>query len=112
MKINKHNHKQVKIKLSTLKDVGSLFNPRVFKEQVDKLKFVQLANYFCIENKHYFYIFGECKIRDSPESLSKMQLWGPKHHTKGVDLWKLRRAALIFWLLYINIYICIYRLYI
>ena len=44
-----------------------------FKEQVDKLNLVELAN-FCIENEHYFYIFGKFKIRDSPEGLSKMQL--------------------------------------
>ena len=55
-----------------------------FKEQVDKLNLVELAN-FCIENEHYFYIFGMFKIRGSPESLSKMQLRGPKHHTKAVD---------------------------
>ena len=55
-----------------------------FKEQVDKLNLVELAN-FCIENEHYFYIFGKFKIRDSPEGLSKMQLWGHKYHTKIVD---------------------------
>ena len=31
----------------------------------------------------------------SPESLSNMQLWGPKHHTKGVDQWKLRLADVL-----------------
>ena len=36
-----------------------------FKEQVDKLNLVELAN-FCIENEHYFYIFGKFKIRDFP----------------------------------------------
>ena len=55
-----------------------------FKEQVDKQNLVEVAN-FCIENEHYFYNFGKFKIRDSPEGLSKMQLWGPKHHTKVVD---------------------------
>ena len=42
----------------------------------------------------------------SPESLSKMQLWGHKHQTKGVDQRKLRRADIL--ALYINIYIYIY----
>ena len=62
------------------------------KEQVDKLNLVELENQFFIENEQYFYIFGKFTIRDSPESLSKMQLWVPKHHTKGVDQWKLRRV--------------------
>ena len=42
----------------------------------------------------------------SPESLSKMQLWGPKHHAKGVHQRKLRRADI---LAFFYIYICIYK---
>ena len=41
----------------------------------------------------------------SPESLSKMQLWGPKH-TKSVDHRKLRRADI---LAFFYMYICIYK---
>ena len=40
----------------------------------------------------------------SPESLSKMQLWGHKHHTKGVDQRKLRRADILALYIYIYIY--------
>ena len=42
----------------------------------------------------------------SPESLSKKQLWGPKHHTKGADERKLRRADI---LAVFCLYICIYK---
>ena len=42
----------------------------------------------------------------SPESLSKKQLWGPKHHTKGVDQRKLRPADI---LAFFYMYICIYK---
>ena len=48
-----------------------------------------------MENEHYFYIFGKFISKNSeisPESLSKMQLWGPKHH-KRVDQWKLEEEA-------------------
>ena len=41
MKINKQNHEQVKIKLNTLK---RSFILATFKEQVDKLNLVELAN--------------------------------------------------------------------
>ena len=37
-----------------------------FKDQVDQLNLVELANQFCIGNEHYFYIFGKFKIRDFP----------------------------------------------
>ena len=42
----------------------------------------------------------------SPESLSKMQLLGPKHHTKGVDQGKLRRADI---LAFFNMYVYIFK---
>ena len=47
-----------------------------FKEQVDKV------------NATFTFFF-------SAESLSKMQLWEPKHHTKGADQRKLRRAGIL-----------------
>ena len=37
-----------------------------------------------------------------PESLPKMQLWGPKHQTKGADQWKLRYTDILSF--FINIY--------
>ena len=48
----------------------------------------------------------------SPGSLSKKQLWGPKHHTKGVDQWKLRPADILafFLYVYIHIQICFNRI--
>ena len=45
MKINKQNHEKFVLCL--------VFT--TFKEQVDKLNLVELPNYFCIENEHYFY---------------------------------------------------------
>ena len=45
------------------------------------------------------------RLDTSPGSLSKKQLWGPKHHTKGVDQWKLRPADILaFFCMYIFIY--------
>ena len=35
-----------------------------FKEQVDNVKLVELANQLYFENEHRFYIFGKFKIRD------------------------------------------------
>ena len=39
-----------------------------------------------------FTFLESLRSQTSPDSLSKMQLWGRKHHTKGVDQQKLRRA--------------------
>ena len=44
MKINKQNHEQVKIQLNRLKEVGLCLILATFKEQVDKLNLVELAN--------------------------------------------------------------------
>ena len=44
MKINKQNHEQVKPKLNILKRKLNLKILVTFKEQVDKLNFVELAN--------------------------------------------------------------------
>ena len=52
-----------------------------FKKQVDKVNLVKLK----INATFTFF---------SPESLSKMQLWEPKHHTKGADQRKLRHAGI------------------
>ena len=52
-----------------------------------------------------FTFFQSLKSETSPESLSKMQLWGPKHHTKGVDQQKLRCADILAFIKYIHIYI-------
>ena len=40
-----------------------------------------------------------------PESLSKMQMWGPKHHTKGVDQQKLRLPDILAFCISVNIYV-------
>ena len=44
MKINKQNHEQVKLKLNILKRKLNLKILVTFKEQVDKLNSVELAN--------------------------------------------------------------------
>ena len=44
MKINKQNHEQVKIQLNRLKEVCLCLILATFKEQVDKLNLVELAN--------------------------------------------------------------------
>ena len=44
MKINKQNHEQVKIQLNRLKEVRLCLILATFKEQVDKLNLVELAN--------------------------------------------------------------------
>ena len=41
-----------------------------------------------------FAFWESLKSETFPESLSKMQLWGPKYHTKGIDQ---RKLVLIFW---------------
>ena len=53
-----------------------------------------------------FTFLESLRSETSPESLSKMQLLGPKHHTKGVDQWKLRCADI---LAFFYTYICIYK---
>ena len=53
-----------------------------------------------------FTFLESLRSETSPESLSKMQLWGPKHHTKGVDQRKLRRRDI---LAFFYMYICIYK---
>ena len=60
-----------------------------------------------------FTFLESLRSETSPESLSKMQLWGPKHHTKGVDQRKLRRADILaFFYKYIvmHIQICFNRI--
>ena len=52
-----------------------------------------------------FTFLESLRSETSPESLSKMQLLGPKHHTKGVDHRKLRRADILT-LFYMYIQIC------
>ena len=64
-------YEQVKIKLSTLKRSQFFVQFITFKEQVDKLNLVELANQFCIEKEHYFYIFGKFKSRDFPRKFIK-----------------------------------------
>ena len=52
-----------------------------------------------------FTFLESLRSENSPESLSKMQLWVPKHHTKGVDQRNLRRADILaFFYMYIRIY--------
>ena len=53
-----------------------------------------------------FTFLESLRSETSPESLSKMQLLGPKHHTKGVDQRKLRRADI---LAFFYMYVCIYK---
>ena len=81
-----------------------------FKKQVDTINLVELAKKFCIENEHFFYIFGKFKIRNFPR---KFKLWGHKHHTQGVDQRELRRADIsayiyIYMYIYTHIYVYIY----
>ena len=58
-----------------------------------------------------FTFLESLRSQTSPESLLKMQLWEPKHHTKGVNQGKLGRADILanFSNLYIYIYICMYK---
>ena len=42
-----------------------------------------------------FTLLESLRSEISQESLSKMQLWGPKHHTKGVDQRKLRLIGIL-----------------
>ena len=42
-----------------------------------------------------FTFLESLRSETSPESLSNMQLCGPKHPTKGVDQRKLRRADIL-----------------
>ena len=56
-----------------------------FNEQVNK---VNLQTSVVLKINATFTFF-------SPESLSKMQLWEPKHHIKGADQRKLRRAGIL-----------------
>ena len=42
-----------------------------------------------------FTFLESLRSETSPESLSKMQLWGPKYHTKGVEMWKLRYVDIL-----------------
>ena len=48
--------------------------------------------------------FTFLRSKTSPESLSKMELWAPKHHTKGVDQRKLRRADILAFF-YLSVYV-------
>ena len=95
MKINNQNHEQVR----------SFLVLATFKEQADKLNLVELGNEFCIENEHYFYIFGKFKIRDFPRKCIKCSCGNP--NIPGVDQRKLRRADILTFI-YIYIYIFIY----
>ena len=57
-----------------------------------------------------FTLLENLRSETSPERLSKIQLLGPKHHTKGVNQRKLRRADILaFFLIYMYIYIYIYK---
>ena len=53
-----------------------------------------------------FTFLESLRSETSSESLSKMQLWGPKHYTKGVDQRNLRRADI---LVFFYMYICIHK---
>ena len=53
-----------------------------------------------------FTFLESLRSETSPEGLSKMQLWGPKYHRKGVDQQKLRRADI---LAFFYMFICIYK---
>ena len=75
MKINKQNYEQIKTKHNIKKMFVLCLVIATFKEQVDNVMLVELANLFSLKNKHRFYIFGKFKIRVFPESLPKMQLW-------------------------------------
>ena len=55
-----------------------------------------------------FTFLESLRSETSLESLSKMQLWEPKHHTKGVDQRKLRCADI---LAFIYIYVYIYGIH-
>ena len=55
-----------------------------------------------------FTFLGSLRSETSPASLSKMHLWGLKHHTKGADQRKRRRADILAFYIYIYIYIYIY----
>ena len=62
-----------------------------------------------------FTFLESLRSETSPESLSKMQLLGTKHHTKGVDHRKLSRGdvfAFFRHFFYIYIYIQIKKLFI
>ena len=57
-----------------------------------------------------FTFLESLRSETSPESLSKMQLPGPKHHTQGADKRKFRRTDIMALIhTYIHIY---YRYYI
>ena len=53
-----------------------------------------------------FAFLESLRSETSPEGSSKMELPRPKHHTKGVDERKLRRADI---LAFFYMYICIYK---
>ena len=43
----------------------------IYKEQVDKLNLVEVANQFCFNNEHLFSIFGKFKNKDFPRKFTE-----------------------------------------
>ena len=54
-----------------------------------------------------FTFLESLRSETSPETLSKIQLRGPKHHTQGGDQWKVTRADILAFIIYIYIYVYI-----
>ena len=91
MKINKQNHEEAKIKHNTLK--RSLFFVQFLlllkSKQMPETQLNQQSSFILKMNMES--LISETSL----ESSSKMQLWGPRHQTKGVDLQKYIRQKYI-----------------
>ena len=60
----------------TQERVNSCLVLTTYKEQVDKLNLVEVANQFCFNNEHRFFIFGKFKNKDFPRKFTEIAAVG------------------------------------